>query len=103
MIKNKGFPFSVYSILYQACVCSISQYGSEIFGFEQYDSTSKVHLRAAQAYFGLPKNVASFGLVSELNWLMPHFQTQIKMIQHVMSCVHPAIGLCTGCSNGMII
>ena len=82
MIKNKGFPFSVYSILYQACVCSISQYGSEIFGFEQYESTFKVHLRAAQAFLGLSKNVASFGLVSELDWLMPHFQTQIKMIQH---------------------
>ena len=42
----------------------------------------KVHLRAARAFLGLPKNVASFGLVSELDWLMPHFQTRIKMIQH---------------------
>ena len=82
MIKNKGFPFSVYSILYQACVCSISQYGSEVFGYEQFDSTQKIHLRAARAFLGLPKNVASFGLVSELDWLLPHYQTQIKMIQH---------------------
>jgi hypothetical protein len=82
MIKNKGFPFSVYSILYQACVCSISQYGSEVFGFEHYESTFKVHLRAARAFLGLPKNVASFGLVSELDWLMPYFQTRLKMIQH---------------------
>ena len=82
MIKNKGFPFSVYSILYQACVCSISQYGSEVFGYEQYDSSFKLHLRAARAFLGLPKNVASFGLVSELNWLMPHLQSRLKMIQH---------------------
>ena len=82
MIKNKGFPFSIYSILYQACVCSISQYGAEVFGYKQYDSAFRLHLRAARAFLGLPKNVASFGLISELNWLMPHFQTQIKMIQH---------------------
>ena len=47
MIKNQGFPFTVYSILYQACVCSISEYASEVFGFEQYESTLNIHLRAA--------------------------------------------------------
>lgn len=82
MIKNKGFPFSIYSILYQACVCSVSQYGSEVFGFDKFDSTFKLHLRAARAFLGLPKNVTSYGLVSELDWLLPHFQTQIKMIQY---------------------
>ena len=82
MIKNKGFPFSIYSILYRACVCSISQYGSEIIGYEKYDSAFKLHLRAARAFLGLPKNVASFGLISELDWLLPQFQSQIKMIQH---------------------
>ena len=82
MIKNKGFPFSVYSILYQACVCSISQYGSEVFGFTEYDSAFKLHMRAVRAFLGLPKNVTSFGLVSEVDWLLPHLQTQTKMIQH---------------------
>ena len=82
LIKDKGFPFSVYSTLYQACVCSISQYGAEVYGFKQYDGAFKLHLRAARAFLGLPKNVASFGLVSELDWLLPHFQSQVKMIQH---------------------
>jgi len=44
--------------------------------------TYKLHLRAARAFLGLPKNVASFGLLSELNWLLPHLQTRIKMIQY---------------------
>ena len=30
MIKNCGFPFSVFNTLYQACVCSILDYGGEI-------------------------------------------------------------------------
>ena len=81
MIKNRGFPFSVYSILYQACVCSVSEYGSEVFGFEQYDSTFKIYLRAIRAFLGLPKTVTSFGLASEVDWLMPKYQTQIRMIR----------------------
>ena len=82
MIKNKGFPFSIYSILYQSCVCSISQYGGEIFEYGKYDSSFKLHLRAARAFLGLPKNVASFGLISELDWLLPQFQSRLKMIQY---------------------
>ena len=39
-------------------------------------------MRAARAFLGLPKNVTSFGLVSEVDWLLPHLQTQTKMIQH---------------------
>ena len=82
MIKNKGFPFSVYSVLYQSCVCSISQYSSEVFGYEENDFTFKLQLRAARAFLGLPKSVPSFGLVSEVDWLLPHLQSRIKMIQH---------------------
>ena len=82
MIKNQGFPFNVYSILYKACVTSISEYGSEVFGFEQFDCTFKLHLRAARAFLGLPKNVTSFGLVSELDWLLPQSQMKLRMIRH---------------------
>ena len=82
MIKNQGFPFKVYSILYQACVASISEYGGEVFGFRQYDSTTKIHLRAARAFLGLPKNVTSCGLLSELDWLLPNYQMQIRMVRY---------------------
>ena len=38
MIKNGGFPYNIYSLLYDTCVTSISDYGAEIFGFQEYDS-----------------------------------------------------------------
>ena len=83
MIKNKGLPYSVYSILYHTCITSISQYGSEVFGYNSYDSFFKLYLRAARSFLGLPKSVTSFGVVSELDWLLPQSQTQIKMIQYL--------------------
>ena len=55
MIKNGGFPYNVFCTLYQACVCSISDYGGEIFGFEEYNSAKKIHLRAARSFLGVNK------------------------------------------------
>ena len=81
MIKNRGFPYSVYSMLYDACVCSVAFYGSEVFGYKECDSQFKLHLKAARIFMGLPKFVTPSGLVSELNWLLPHFRTRIKMVQ----------------------
>ena len=51
-------------------------------GYEQYDCSFKLHLRAAHAFLGLPKTVTSFGLVSEMNWLLPESQTKLKMIRY---------------------
>ena len=83
MIKNRGFPYSVFSTLYQSCITSISHYGTEIFGFQNYDSLFKLQLRAARSFLGLPKHVTSYGLVSELDWLLPQAQTQVKIVQYL--------------------
>ena len=55
MIKNGGFPLKVYKILYESCVCSISDYGSEILGFHQYESIEKLHSRAIRAFLWAPR------------------------------------------------
>ena len=81
MIKNKGLPFNVYSTLYFACVSSISLYGCEVFGFQHSNSMLKLQLRASRAYLGLPKTTASCGLISEFDWLLPKYQSYLKMIQ----------------------
>ena len=80
MIKRGGFPYTVYSMLYQACILSISQYAGEIFGFRNYDSHFKLQLRAIRAFLGLPKNATSFGILSEFDWLLPQYQGQLKMV-----------------------
>ena len=81
MIKNGGFPYSVYTLLYDVCVTSIADYSMEVFGFTQYDPTLKLHLRAIRAFLGLPKNVTSCAALSEVDWLMPKFRGQIRMVR----------------------
>ena len=80
-IKNGGLPYNIYSMLFECCCTSVSDYGSEIWGFEPKDGVTKIHLRAARSFLGLPKNATSVGVLAEINWLEPVFRAQIRMVR----------------------
>ena len=81
MIKNEGLPFNVYSLLYEACVCSISDYSAAVTGFVSNDLLEKLHLRALRAFLGVPKNTCNAAITSEFNLLVPKYRTKISMIR----------------------
>ena len=81
-IKNGGFPLNAYKKLYESSVCSVSDYGGEIWGFKEYDDTKQIHLRAIRAFIGIPKRAPTPGVLAEMNWLEPRSRTQIRMIRH---------------------
>ena len=81
MIKNGGFPFKVFTTMYQACVCSILEYGGEIFGFKEYDSALQIYLRAARSFLGVNKTSPIPGILSEMNLLLPQYRAQLRMIR----------------------
>ena len=68
-------------MLFECCCTSVSDYGSEIWGFEPKDGVTKIHLRAARSFLGLPKNATSVGVLAEINWLEPVFRAQIRMVR----------------------
>ena len=92
MIKNGGFPFNVYTVLYESCVCSITDYGSEVLGFSEYQATERVHNKAARAYLGVTRSTPIPGIRVEMGWLEPRSRTQARMIRmlHRLVCMHPA-------------
>ena len=81
MIKFGGLPFSVFTLLYKACVTTVSDYSAAVFGFEEYASLNKVQLRAIRAFLGLPKNAPNAGVFSEVNWLLPKYRTKLAMVR----------------------
>ena len=89
MIKNGGFPYNVYSLLYNTCVTSVSDYSGPVTGYLQYDSTLKIHLRAIRAFLGVPKNACNVGVLSEVDLLLPRYRTNIQIIRqyHRMICM----------------
>ena len=80
-IKNGGFPYSIYTMLYECLVCSVSDYGSEIWGFECRDAATKIQLRATRVFLGLPKTATSAGVLAEMSWPEPVYRTQIRMLR----------------------
>ena len=67
MIKNGGFPYNIYSLLYETCVTSISDYGGQIFGNTEQASSLNLHLGSIRAFMGVPKNAARPGIQSEVD------------------------------------
>ena len=41
-----------------------------------------MHLRAIRAFIGVPKNATKAGVLSEVDWMLPKFRTQIRMIRY---------------------
>ena len=70
-IKNGVFPFKIYE-----CSCtSVSNYDSENWGYLPREAITKIHLRAARSYLGLPKNVTN-----EVNWIEPFYRGQVRIV-----------------------
>ena len=68
-------------MLYECAVCAVADYGSEIWGFEINDDITKVHLRAARCYLGLPKHATSAGILAEISWPEPVYRARLRMIR----------------------
>ena len=83
-IKNGGLPFKIYKMLYECSCTSVSDYGSEIWGYLPRDAITKIHARAARAYLGLPKNVTRDGVLAEMNWQEPVYRGQLRMVRQFL-------------------
>ena len=89
MIRNNGFPYNLYSMLYRTCVTSVADYSAAVTGFPEYDSSMKVHLRAIRAFLGVPKNACNVGILSETDLLLPKYRTNIQIVRyyHHLMCM----------------
>ena len=82
MIKNNGFPYNVFTLLYNACVNSIADYSGSFTGFKKVNSSLKLHVRAIHSFLGVPKNACISGTLSEVDLLTPHHRNKLQMIRH---------------------
>ena len=92
MIKNGGFPINVYNVLFESCVCSITDYGSEVLGYAEYQATEVIQNRAIRVYLGVGRSTPIPGMRAEMGWLEPRSRTQIRMIRmlHRLVCMEPS-------------
>jgi hypothetical protein len=55
MIKNNGFPLTIYELLNNSCVTSNSDYGHEVIGFHQNPAADKLHSKPIRFFLELVK------------------------------------------------
>ena len=84
MIKNKGFPFNIFEMLYNCCVTSISDYSHEVIGFHQYSGSALIHSKAIRSYLGVGHSANLCGLRSEMGWMEPRSRSQIRMFRYFL-------------------
>ena len=60
----------------------MSDYRSEVFSYSEQASNLNLHLRAIRAFIGVPKNATKAGVLSEVDWKLPKFRIQIRMIRY---------------------
>ena len=82
MKKCGGFPLSMYKLLVESCVFSITDYCSEVMGFKTHPAIEEIHNRALRAFLGLRKTAPMVGVKSELGWLDPRSRAHIKMTRY---------------------
>ena len=71
-------------MLYDCSCTSVSDYGSEIWGYLPKEAINKIHLRAARSYLGLPKNVTKAGVATEVNWIEPIYRAQLRIVRQFL-------------------
>ena len=81
MIKNKGFPFTVFETLYNSCVTSITDYAHDVIGYHQYSESANIHTKAIRSYLGVGRSANLCALRYEMSWLEPKSRTQIRMMR----------------------
>ena len=81
MIKNKGFPYNVFEMLYNCCVTTITDYAHEVIGFHQYSGSINVHTKAIRSYLGVGRSANLCALRYELSLMEPKSRTQIRMLR----------------------
>ena len=52
-----------------------------MIGFDQHEGPLKIHLRAARAFLGVPKNSTKCAILSEIYWLTPKYRTRLRMVR----------------------
>ena len=81
MIKNKGFPFNVFEMLYNCCVTTITDYAHEVIGFHQYSGSDSIQTKAIRSYLGVGRSANLCAIRYELSLMEPKSRTQIRMLR----------------------
>jgi hypothetical protein len=80
VLKDVGY--RTYTKMYEAGVCSIMEYCSEIWGFEKQPSCDNIFHRAIRYYLGVHRFIPTVFLKAEMGWIPPIIRRHLCMLRY---------------------
>ena len=76
---QKFMGYKTYKKLYESCVCPVVDYGTGVWGFDEYSATNSVQLRAMRVFLGVHKFAPVLAMEGDLDWLSPRHRRWLNM------------------------
>lgn len=77
----KGMHYKTYTELYNKCVCTISDYCSGVWGFQDFNAPKNLHHRAIRAYLGVHQYASNPAITGDMGWIPPVIRRRLDMIR----------------------
>ena len=85
MKKCGGFPLNTeYKLLVDSRVYSITDFCTEVIGYNHLPANDAIHLRTLRSFLGVKKTAPNCGVKSEMRWLEPRSRAHIRMVRHFL-------------------
>jgi len=79
--SNNSMCFNTYSKLFTSCVCPVSDYGAEVWGYNALEQADRVQARALRVFLGLHSRAPLAILEGDTGWLKPQYRRWLAMLR----------------------
>ena len=79
-----GINFNTFTKLYDSCVAPILDYGSAIWGIDEFSSINAVFYRACRFFLGVGKYAPNDAMLGDMGWISP-LERQMQSVARLWS------------------
>lgn len=79
--QNKGLGYDTYTKLYNCGVVPILDYGSSIWGFQNFEKIDSIQNRAIRLYLGVHKFTSNVAINGEFGWIPSRIRRHVNMLR----------------------
>ena len=77
--RNAGF--KTFDKLYKAMVVPVMDYGSEVWGFKEFEQCDRIQNRAACFYLDVHSRAPRAALQGDIGWILPKYRRYVNMLR----------------------
>ena len=79
--KFRNVGFKTFDKLYKAMVISVMDYGSEVWGFKDFEQCGRIQNRATCFYLGVHNRAPIAALQGDIGWILPKYRRFLNMLR----------------------